>query len=354
MTKDRHIFIRNIYYMLSYAFQTLNQETYEDIAVESFEEIYDLFAAILSKGIGWQLKQGLYREYVQCQNALSGIRGKINMQETIRNRLAHQQILTCDFDELSEDNLLNQILKTTAILLLKSSKVKPEYKDDIKRKVLYFSGVGILNPKDIEWTSVKFTQNNRTYRMLIGVCWLIMEGMLITTDSGEYHLATFVDEQRMCRLYEKFLLEYYTKHFPALSVGASQIPWNLDYGIGTMLPIMQSDIYLQKGNTALIIDAKYYSHTTQVQYDKHTLHSGNLYQIFTYVKNRHYAFGNEEHDASGMLLYARTDEAIQPDSTFQMHGSQISVKTLDLNLPFAEIASQLNEIVKVRFGLTAT
>ena len=36
---------------------------------------------------------------------------------------------------------------------------------------------------------------------------------------------------------------------------------------------------------AVIIDAKYYSHTTQVQFDKHTLHSNNLYQIFTYVKN---------------------------------------------------------------------
>ena len=104
------------------------------------------------------------------------------------------------------------------------------------------------------------------------------------TDAGDYRLASFVDEQRMCRLYEKFILEYYTRHYPALSVSASQIPWSLDDGVGTMLPVMQSDIHLQRGNTVLIIDAKYYSHTTQVQFDKHTLHSNNLYQIFTYVK----------------------------------------------------------------------
>jgi hypothetical protein len=36
----------------------------------------------------------------------------------------------------------------------------------------------------------------------------------------------------------------------------------------------------------LIIDAKFYSHTTQMQYNIHTLHSNNLYQIFTYVKNK--------------------------------------------------------------------
>ena len=46
-----------------------------------------------------------------------------------------------------------------------------------------------------------------------------------------------------------------------------------------MLPVMQTDIHLQRGNTVLIIDAKYYSHTTQVHFDKHTLHSNNLYQI---------------------------------------------------------------------------
>ena len=49
--------------MLSYAFQTLNQGNYDDLAVESFDEMYDLLAAILAKGIGIQLKQGLYREY---------------------------------------------------------------------------------------------------------------------------------------------------------------------------------------------------------------------------------------------------------------------------------------------------
>ena len=72
------------------------------------------------------------------------------------------------------------------------------------------------------------------------------------TDAGDYRLASFVDEQCMCRLYEKFILEYYTRHYPALSVRASQISWLLDDGVGTMLPVMQSDIHLQRGNTVLM------------------------------------------------------------------------------------------------------
>ena len=92
-----------------------------------------------------------------------------------------------------------------------------------------------------------------------------------------------------------------------------------------MLPTMQSDIRLQKDNTVLIIDAKYYSRTTQFRYNKHTIHSNNLYQSFTYVKNRDYQFENLEHTVSGMLLYAKTEDEIQPDNVYQMHGNQITV-----------------------------
>lgn len=269
--------------------------------------------------------------------------------------MAHKRVLTCDFDELSENNLLNQILKTTVTLLLRNGKVQAKYKDDLKKKMLYFSNVEIIEPTGIKWSSIRFQRNNQTYRMLVSICQLIIEGMLITTDSGDYRLASFVDEQRMCRLYEKFILEYYSRHYPEISVSASQIPWSLDDGIGTMLPVMQSDIHLQRGNTVLIIDAKYYSHTTQSQFDKHTIHSNNLYQIFTYVKNRSYQFGEEKNTVSGMLLYAKTEEEIQPDNVYQMHGSQISVKTLDLNQSFAEIANQMDRIVESHFsGLTKT
>ena len=276
------------------------------------------------------------------------MRGKINMPGTIKNKLLHKQVLTCDFDELSENNTLNQILKTTVMLLLRNGKVKAKYKDDLKKKMLYFSNVDSIEPTEIKWSSIRFQRNNQTYRMLVSICQLMIEGMLITTDVGNYRLASFVDEQRMCRLYEKFILEYYSRHYPELSVSASQIPWALDDGVGTMLPVMQTDIHLQRGNTVLIIDAKYYSHTTQVHFDKHKLHSNNLYQIFTYVKNLDVTGSGK---VSGLLLYARTDEAISPDGSYMMGGNKIGVKTLDLNKEFRWIAAQLDEIVKEYFEL---
>lgn len=351
MIKNKSIFIKNVYYMLAYAFQALKQNDYENVAGESFDEMYNLLAAILAKGIGIQLKQGLYREYINNQENMSVMRGKVNIYGTIKNQVAHKRLLSCSFDELSENTLFNQIVKTTVIILLKNEKVEPQYKDDLKKKMLFFNHVDTIDLSSLKWSAVRFHRNNQTYKMLISICQLIIEDMLRTTEEGVYRLASFIDEKDLYRLYEKFILEYYTKHYPLLSVSASQIPWDVDDGIRTMLPVMRSDIHLQKDNTVLIIDAKYYSHTTQSHYDKHTLHSHNMYQIFTYVKNRDYAFGDEEHIVSGMLLYAKTDEEIQPDNVYQMHGNQISVKTLDLNVPFEEIAKQLDAIVEKHFGV---
>ena len=70
----------------------------------------------------------------------------------------------------------------------------------------------------------------------------------------------------MCRLYEKFILEYYRKHYSGIKANPSQIPWQLDDGISDMLPVMQTDIMLSQGDRVLIIDAKYYSHPTQQQF----------------------------------------------------------------------------------------
>lgn len=214
--------------------------------------------------------------------------------------------------------------------------------------MMFFADVTTINLYSVNWNR-QYNSSNQSYQMLISICYLAVKGLIQTNQDGTMKFMDFIDEQRMCRLYEKFILEYYKRHYPELSANASQIPWALDDNSGDMLPIMQTDIHLQRGNTVLIIDAKYYESTTQMRFSGHTLHSNNLYQMFTYVKNREYQFNTDDHTVSGMLLYARTDSTIQPNNAYQMHGNQISIRTLDLGLPFEDIAGQLDRIVETHF-----
>ena len=334
--------VQNIYYMLSYAFQVLNEQGYKDIATEQFDNVAELCAAILSKGIAVQLKRGLGKEYIPQTEALSSLRGKIDITESIKTQSLLRKQLICTYDDFTVNSYLNRILKSTMELLLHAdvSKVR---KKAIRKLLVYFADVDVLDVHSINW-NIRYDRNNQTYRMLISICYLVVKGLLQTNTDGSTRLMDFIDEQRMCRLYEKFILEYYRKEHPEITARASQIPWQLDDGFSDMLPIMQSDITLSKGNRTLIIDAKYYAHNTQTQYNVHTLHSGNLYQIFTYVKNKDAEYGDVPHEVSGMLLYAKTDEQIQPDHEYHMSGNKISVRTLDLNCIFEKIAWQLDEI----------
>ena len=278
--------VQNVYYMLAYAFQVLNEDGYRNVATEQFNNVAELCAAILTKGVSLQLKRGLGRDYISETETLSGLRGKIDITESIKTQTMLRRQMVCTYDEFSVNTYMNRIIKTTMLKLLHAD-IDKARKKEIRKLLVFFDEVQELDVHTINW-SQQYSRNNQTYRMLVSICYLVLKGLLQTTTDGSTKLMQFVDEQRMCRLYEKFILEYYRKEHPEIMANASQIPWQLDDDFSDMLPVMQTDIMLSQGVKVLIIDAKYYEHTTQTQYDKHTLHSNNLYQIFTYVKNKEY------------------------------------------------------------------
>jgi 5-methylcytosine-specific restriction enzyme subunit McrC len=348
MTKDKKsIVIKNIYYMLSYAYQNLQHNNFKEIETEYFENAQDLFAAILAIGMTSQLKQGLNREYIEKHDFLSTLKGRINIRESIQLRLRNINKLSCCFDELSENHYMNQILKTTACLLVYDNNVKRENKDLLKKALLFLSEVDILEPLAINWQKLHYNRNNASYRMMMNICYLVLHELLLTTEDGKQKLATFLEDRPMAKLYEKFILEYYKKHFSQYHPASKDIKWNT---IGTIdfLPNMRSDTMLFDGSKKLIIDAKYYGKIMQMNYDIDTIRSNNLYQIFAYVKNED---KNNTGLVNGMLLYAKTDENIIPNIIYSLGGNQIGVKTLDLSKDFSQIKKQLNLVIN-EWGLT--
>lgn len=335
--------IRNVYYMLSYAFKALNEQGYKSIETEQFHNVADLCAAIIAKGVSLQLKRGLGKEYLSETEPLTSPRGKIDISTSIKNLSAKNGQLVCTYDDFSVNSYTNRIIKTTMEWLLKS-KISTDRKRSLRKVLVFFDEVDSLEIHNINWR-IQYNRNNQTYRMLISICYLVLKGLLQTKSDGSTKLMDFFDDQHMYRLYEKFILEYYRKEFPSIGASAAQIPWQLDNEFNDMLPIMQSDITLSYDTRTLIIDAKYYGHSLQQQYDSASVHSSNLYQIFTYVKNFEGSLSEVPHEkVSGMLLYAQTDTEGSFDKEYQMSGNRICVRTLDLSRDFSEIRKQLDSI----------
>ena len=339
--------IKNVYYMLSYAFQVLQEDGYKKIENEEFHNTAELCAAILARGVSYQLRKGLGKEYVGKSETLSTLKGRIEVSESIKELTMLRNQLICSYDDFTVDTRMNRIIKATMLLLLRMD-ISNERKKELKKMIIFFGDVSDIDIHSINW-KMQYSRNNQTYRMLISICYLVIKGLLQTNTDGSMKLMDYLDEQRMCKLYERFILEYYRKEHRELVANASQIPWQLDDEESSMLPIMKSDIMLSKGERYLIIDAKYYEHILQSYYGANSINSANLYQIFTYVKNKEAELTGKPHTVSGMLLYAKTNEMMIPNNTYKMSGNLISVKTLNLNCDFQEIARQLDEIADSYF-----
>jgi len=352
--QNSKIKMQNIYHMLTYAFQVLRGENYKKAAYEEdFEFVEDLLAAMLAIGIASQIKRGLGREYISQTESLSSPRGKINISATLKSQIILKRRLVCEFDAFSENAYVNQVIKTTALLLMRSGQVKQERKKDLKKYMLYFQAVDALNPHEINWKSINYNRNNATYEMLVNICRLAVEALLPATKEGPRKITQFKDEKlSLPRLFEKFVLEYYKRHYPGCDPLPAKIDWKTDDGVNDLLPDMNSDVRLEYNGKILIIETKFYGQILQRknEHSNSKIRSGHLYQIFAYVKNKaaevaDYDDAGRPGDVSGILLYAKTDEPIASDVTYSMGGNKISVKTLDLNKDFCEIRSRLDMII---------
>ncbi|NLY71823.1 MAG: 5-methylcytosine-specific restriction system specificity protein McrC, partial [Clostridiales bacterium] len=111
--------VRNIYYMLTYAWEnTLKQDRESLLGAEAFDNIYNLLTSVLIQGVNNVIKRGFARGYIDITDEMSVVRGKINLNSTIKEQTLTRKQLVCEYDDFSKDILLNRIIKTTMAKLL--------------------------------------------------------------------------------------------------------------------------------------------------------------------------------------------------------------------------------------------
>ena len=204
MSKEssNNILIHNIYYMLAYAFQALKQRSYTRIEAEDFENIEDLFASIIQIGTAAQLKHGLYRSYTTRNEQLKVLRGKLDLTATIKLRARNnRQDLDCEHDELSVDNIYNQILKTTIVSLIRRKKVKKETRIKLQNILRLLGDISEITLARVKWGELTFQKNNRTYEVLMNMCYFLYQEMILSNTVGDKRVQSFSDEN-MAKVYE--------------------------------------------------------------------------------------------------------------------------------------------------------
>lgn len=335
--------IKNIYYMLCYTFNEnrLNAKDEEKLGVEAFENIYELFSTLLCLLLKGQLKQGVYKSYNYEELELKNVRGKINITDTIKNNSLINKRVYCEYDEFTTNVLMNRIIKTTLVYLIKSQKVTDRIKIQLKKLLAYYSNVDTIARTSIKWDMVRFDRNNNSYKNSILICKLILEELIVSDVKGNNLFKEFLDDTVISRIYENFLREYYKKHYPMLKAKSQILRFNEDSAVD-LLPIMKTDITLEYNEKILVIDAKFYSHIlSDTQYGSKVVSSGNLYQVLAYVDNLD---PYKENKVVGMLLYAQTINEPIINKISVMNEHRMIIRTIDLSSEWIEIRKTLDEI----------
>ncbi len=180
------------------------------------------------RGVGAQIKRGLHRDYLNRSEELAGGPRTHRHRSNARAPLDLARAACMRVRRIRADTPHNQALKSVLVLLLRHGEVATPRRDALRRLCRTSTAVTLVAPTSIRWGDLTYHRANATYRLLLGVCEMIVRGLLPTQDNGTAKLASWLSDDAMSGLYERFLREYYALHHPELSPGASTVDWDLD------------------------------------------------------------------------------------------------------------------------------
>jgi 5-methylcytosine-specific restriction enzyme subunit McrC len=332
--------VRNIYFLLCYAWDKLQEGAIVNVDNLDSTELVDLFATVLINGVNHIVRRGLDRGYEIHEEELSSLRGKIDVTNSARRMLLSRGKAHCSFDEFTVNTLPNRIIKSTLKHLVNFKGL-----DKGLRRQLFVLHRDLHDVEDIRLNKFAFRKvqlnfNNRFYGFLLNICELVHSQSLLDESSGSYKFKDFIrDDKAMARLYESFLLNFFKTEFPELKPKSEVLNWNASSQTDphlNLLPSMRTDISLTSQERKLVIDAKYYSKTLQSYFDKQSFHSGNLYQLLAYLDC---LSGDTDLQLEGMLLYPLVNESL--NESYEINGKTIHIKTINLTEDWKNIASHL-------------
>lgn len=346
--------IKNIFYMLCYAWNVLAIK--DDILVgdDDFDDAYNLLGRIFAYGTSKLIKSGFHRSYIENEDDLLSLRGKINMNNQIKNIVKRNGQCSCVYDEYSTNDIFNQIIKYTMNSLIKNPLVDANIKKTLHNQIIFFSNIDEIPPTKDNRIKLVFNRNNTIYRLLINIAIMIYDNTIVNDEKGKNVFKDFFREEQMQRVYELFLLNFYKINLDnkVYHVHAPKINWRMDktyedielndlFDIDWNPGDRRTDIVIENNNIncQFILDAKYYAKTFINKYmtnDETKIRDSHMNQIKGYVNDSDY-----NGFKYGALLYPMTTNDLSKGKMIPFDGTPIYLKTINLNSDWKNIERDL-------------
>lgn len=347
--------IQNLYYLLCYAWGLPEQRDWVSVDAKSCPAVVDLLSRLLTKAADVLLKRGVAKEYRTHQEEISGIKGKLELAQTLKQNRYREGKTICTLDELTGDILLNQIVYASMYRLLGDKEVDRDVRRDLRRTFLRFPKVEIIALSRSVFKDVRLNRNNRFYRLILNVCELLYERLLPEQNRpGEYKFLDFTrDENKMNAIFESFLLNFYRQEcaqdYPIVKRSIIHFQLTaLEADDEDVLPEMITDVTLDNPvlGKRIILDAKYYKEMLSARFEtSKKLRRDHISQITSYVCNQEDKAVPYTFTTKGIMVYPKT--GIQEETfNFAQEAHQYRFCTVDLAQDWHMIHQRLLKIIQ--------
>ena len=244
--------------------------------------LLDIFAKIFSSALLRELSKGIYRSYVSYEEALTMIRGKISITKSVKENTIIKNKMYCEYDEFTEDNLLNCILKKAINIILFSVK-----NNNIKKELNIVNN--ILNEVSDIYIDSNIISNYKLNRMNSRFlkCFTLAKFILLSSsfDKSLGKEDGFSILFEMNYLYEEYigvlLKEIYNNEDVSVITQEKNkyLLWNLKSERNEIA--LKPDIVVYKNDKVdTIIDTKWKSASVS---NKEVYSQGDIYQMYAYI-----------------------------------------------------------------------
>jgi len=346
--------IRNIWLLLLYASEFFKGSGH---AFGSFEQAphntADLIAEFLAFAVEKRLRQDLTRQYRQQSEALTRVRGRVDLLGTERKGLLAQGKVLCLFEELTVNSPRNCFIRGALEHLGKlASKESLRNRCIQLGKRLQMVGVRGKIPTLREVHSEQFGRHDKKDKQMVAAAKLAFQLKVPIEGGGSESLVDIVKNEIWFRqLFEKAVAGFY-------EVVLSQQDWWVEAakrqywpvtgaseGMLSILPGMQTDIILnhRASNRRIVIDTKFANIFTRNQHGTEQLKTGYLYQLYAYLRTQEREDDPLSLLAEGLLLHPAIDRNIKEYA--HMQGHTVRVATVDLAANSDNIRRELLSII---------
>ncbi|WP_271813638.1 McrC family protein [Clostridium beijerinckii] len=246
------------------------------------QSLLDILAKVFVKKLFKELQKGLYLEYVSQEESLNNIKGKVLVTQNAKFNAANKSRVYCKYDEFTENNVFNSILKGACNFLIPLVK-----NNDIVKKLKIITSI-LVDVDDIYIPNntlniYKLNKRNERFEDSYVLAKLILTNTTMNKSSGKEVGFSILFE--MNYLYEEYigvLLKEITNSCHMEVEVQERARYLLKNKVKNRNEIaLKPDIVIYKNNkTEIIIDTKWKS----AIFDKKEHYTqSDIYQMYAYI-----------------------------------------------------------------------